>query len=112
MFLTKALVDDVQIAASTTTYYTAPEGTRTRITQCSITNNDSVARTFSINIVPSGGSASATNRLIYNKTLMPEESYVPYQILGAVLEPGSTLRAIASAAGQLSFYVSGIELTQ
>lgn len=111
MFATKALVKSQQIATTATSYYSAPEGTYTRITQITVTNQDSAARTFSLYLVKTGDSPVANNRVVYDKTLQAGESYVPYQVLGAVLEPGGQLFAVASTATQLTLYASGIELT-
>jgi hypothetical protein len=49
--------------------------------------------------------------MINSKTLQPGESYVPYQILGAVLQPLSAIYIEGSADSVISVYASGIELT-
>lgn len=112
MFRTRALVNNIQIAAGVTNYYTAPAGTRTRITQCSVTNNDIANRSFNLHLVPSAGTPSAANRIIKDKMVMTDEAFVPYQVVGAVLEPGMSIQASASSGNALTLYVSGIEITQ
>jgi hypothetical protein len=111
MFATKAIISNQQLTTSAVAYYTAPEGTYTRLTQVTVTNQDVSPRTFDIYLVPTGASANATTKIINSKTLQPGESYVPYQILGAVLQPASAIYAAASTATQMSVYASGIELT-
>jgi hypothetical protein len=111
MFATKALISYEQLTTSPVAYYTAPEGTYTRITQITLTNQDTVSRTFDIYLVPTGAGVDGTTKMINSKTLQPGESYVPYQILGAVLQPLSAIYINGSADAVISVYASGIELT-
>ena len=51
----KKLIQGSQLTASAATYYTAPTNTRTLIKKVTFTNNDTVARTVTLYLVPLGG---------------------------------------------------------
>lgn len=109
--LGKALSFGSQIAGSATTYYTAGTGVQTRIDKCTVTNSDSTAYTFSIYLVPSGGSAGATNQIIATRSVNAGETYTCPEIVGQWLNSGQFLAAVASTAAKLTLRVSGIEVT-
>lgn len=107
----KALVfAGVQIAASATTYYTATN-VQARLDKCTVTNNDTVARLFSIYLVPSGGTAGVTNVTLLNRTINAGECYTCPEIVGHWLNNGQFLAAICDAASKCTLRVSGIEVT-
>lgn len=107
----KALSFGSQISDSATTYYTAGTGVQTRLDKCTVTNEDSAARTFSIYLVPSGGSAGVTNQIIATRSVNVGETYTCPEIVGQWLNTGQFLQAIASSASKLTLRVSGIEVT-
>lgn len=111
MLLNKTLILNQQIAAATTTYYTVPEGNTTRIGAISVTNQDTVPRTMSLWLVPAAGTATATNRIIKDKTLQPGESYVLSQVVGFIIGAGATIQAVASSAATISLFAAGTEFT-
>ncbi len=108
--ITEALLDSKDLESTQTTQYTA-SNCRALITKATITNNDTVNRTVSINLVPPAGSASNTNRVINTKTIVPGESYLCPELSGQVLESGGFISTIASAASALSIRISGQEIT-
>jgi hypothetical protein len=108
--ITKALLDSKYLENVQTTQYTAVN-CRALITKATITNNDTVNRTVSVNVVPPAGSASNTNRIINTKTIVPGETYLCPELSGQVIESGGFLSTIASAASALSIRVSGQEIT-
>jgi hypothetical protein len=108
--ITKALLDSKYLENVQTTQYTATN-CRTLITKATITNNDTVNRTVSVNVVPPAGSASNTNRIINTKTIVPGETYLCPELSGQVIESGGFLSTIASATSALSIRVSGQEIT-
>lgn len=113
-FRNKALVENVQLAASPAAIYTAPltptVGNSARINGMTVCNNDSVTRTFSIYMVPFGGSASASNRLVKDKALNAGDTFSVFPIVGLSLNGGGAIYAEASAAAVLSINVSGVEI--
>jgi hypothetical protein len=104
------LVPPKQMEASQTTQYTATN-VRAIIDKATITNTDTVARTFSVNIVTSGGSAGNGNLVIDTRTVQPDETYLCPELVGHVLAPGGFISTIASNATSLTLRVSGREIT-
>jgi hypothetical protein len=108
--LVKPLVPPLQLQASQTTQYTATN-VRAIIDKATVTNTDTVARTFSVNIVTSGGSAGNANLVIDTRTVQPDETYLCPELVGQALGPGDFISTIASAATALTMRVSGREIT-
>jgi hypothetical protein len=104
------LVPPKQMEASQTTQYTATN-VRAIIDKATVTNTDTVARTFSVNIVTSGGSAGNANLVIDTRTVQPDETYLCPELVGQVLAPGGFISTIASNATSLTLRVSGREIT-
>ena len=109
--IVKTLVAPVQLSSAQTTQYTTPAATRCIIDKATATNTDTVARTFSVNLVQSGGSAGAANLVLDNKSLQPDETYLCPELVGQVLDPGAFVSTIASAASAITFRVSGREVS-
>jgi len=106
----KTLVAPVQMAATQTTQYTA-NAVRAVIDKATVTNTDTVSRTFSVNLVQSGGSASNSNLIVDTRTVQPDETYTCPELVGQVLDPGAFISTIASAATALTLRVSGREIS-
>ena len=104
------LVPPKQMEAVQTTQYTATN-VRAIIDKATITNTDTVARTFSVNIVTSGGAAGTGNLGIDTRTVQPDETYLCPELVGHVLAPGGFISTIASNATALTLRVSGREIT-
>ena len=106
----KVLVPPKQIEATQTTPYTATAA-RAIIDKATVTNTDTVNRTFSVNLVTSGGSAGNANLVIDDRTVVPGETYQCQELVGQALESGSFISTIASAATALTMRISGREIT-
>ncbi len=104
------LVPPKQMEAVQTTQYTATN-VRAIIDKATVTNTDTVSRTFSVNIVTSGGSAGNSNLVIDTRTVQPDETYLCPELVGQVLAPGGFISTIASNATSLTLRVSGREIT-
>lgn len=107
----RVLVQPVQMAATATTQYTVPVGTRVIIDKATVTNTDIANRTFSVNLVPSGGSASNANLVIDTRTVVPDETYLCPELIGQIIGPGDFISTVASAATALTLRISGREVT-
>lgn len=83
-----------------TTQYTA-SNVRARLDNITVTNVTGAAATFSINIVPSAGSAATSNLIISTKSVQPGEVYRCPELVNKVLNSGSFLSAIAGTASAL-----------
>jgi hypothetical protein len=97
----------VSSGAATTavsTLYTVATGKQFLLTDIDICNTASSAATFTIYIVPSGGTAGASNALFYTAPINPNTTvqWTGTQSLSA----GSTIQALASAT-TVTFKVSG-----
>jgi len=106
----KVLVPPLQMQSSQTTQYTATAA-KAIIDKATVTNTDTVNRTFSVNLVTSGGSAGNSNLVIDDRTVVPGETYLCPELVGQSLESGGFISTIASAATALTLRVSGREIT-
>lgn len=106
----KKLIPGSQLTASAATYYTAPSNTKTLIKKVTLTNNDSVARTATIYLVPSGGTAGVTNILTKAVSIAPSYTYEAFEAEGQILEAGGTFQALADSAAQVTIQASGVEI--
>ena len=88
--------------------YTAPGSTTTVVKQVVATNTTDAQLTFSLSLVPSGGTAGVTNRIADEIPVAGNNVVVLdlYQILGT----GDFLAGLVSAAG-LVLTISGVEVT-
>jgi hypothetical protein len=107
----RSIVPPRQLATAATTQYTVPTGIRTNIIAATVTNTDTVARTFSVNVVASGDSVGNANRIISNRTVQPDETYNCWEIISHALESGSFISTTASAATALTLWISGREVS-
>ena len=107
----KVLVPPLQMQATQTTQYTSPASTKAIIDKATVTNTDTVNRTFSVNLVTTGGSATNANLVIDDRALVPGETYTCPELVGQALEAGGFISTIASAATALTLRVSGREIT-
>ena len=106
----KPLFEAKAAETAQTTQYTAPAGTRTIIDKCTAYNSDTATRTIAFNLVPNGGSAGASNKVL-NKSLAADETYTFPEIVGHVLENGGLVSAIADSANKVVVRLSGREVT-
>lgn len=106
----KVLVTAKDAESSQTTQYTAT-GVTTIIDKFTATNHDTVARTLSVNLVASGGTAGTTNLIVQTKSLQAGETYTFPEIVGHSLSAGAFISTIASAASAICIRACGREVT-
>lgn len=102
------------IANTLTTGYTAPGSTKTRLKQINLMNDHSAAVNVDIHFVPSGGSASATNKMFKASSpngmvLNPGETKIVF--LDTVFETGEFVQFLATTTNVVSADLSGLEIT-
>lgn len=91
-------------SVTTATLFTVPAGTTFTLTDLEICNTTGSPATFTIYLVPSGGSASAANALFYST---PIAGYATVQWSGSqYLGAGGAIQASASAT-TVSFMING-----
>jgi len=93
-----------------TTQYTATN-CRTIIDKFTATNVSGVNATLSINIVATGGTASAENLVMKTRTIAPNEAYTCPEVVGHALEPSGFISTLASAASAIVIRSSAREIT-
>ncbi len=106
----KRLVAGSQLTTSAATYYSAT-GVTTRIDACALTNTTAGPVTATVHLVPSGGSAAASNCVMSAKSLAAGETVIVAGAIGQWLAAGGTLQALASANTSIDLVASGIEYT-
>jgi len=109
--LPKRLVDGSQLTAAAATYYTALPNTLMTVSACTLTNTTAGAITATLYLVPSGGSASASNCILSARNLAAGESFNVGTAIGQTIPAGGTLQALASAAASIALVASGYETT-
>lgn len=92
-----------------TTQYTATN-CNTVIDKFTATNETSGNIVLSVNLVPSGGTATNANRIISQRSIAPKETYICPELIGHLLAPSWFISTIASATG-LTVAATGRELT-
>jgi hypothetical protein len=90
----KRLIDGSQLTGSAATYYTSPALTKTRIQKLVFCNTTAGAVAVTLYLIPSGGSAGATNTVWSAKTLAAGETRECYEAEGHVLEAGGFIQAL------------------
>lgn len=95
-----------QLAATETNLYQCPANKAVAVATAALCNTSGSARTVSLSIVKSGGTAGTANRVAVID-LQPNESCVVDELVGMLLGPGDFVSAVASAANAVSLVVSG-----
>lgn len=99
-----------QLTAAAVTQYTVPAATTSELKKAVITNTDTVERTVTIHLIPSGGTAGATNR-IFDAYAVPAKATVFLDLSGVYMGAGDFIQALASAAAFVNLYIAGEETT-
>ena len=106
----KNIISPKQAENAQTTQYTSTN-CKTIIDKFTVTNTTGGAVTFSVNLVPSGGSASASNCIISVKSIAAGECYTCPELIGHGLESGGFISTLASAATSLTIDAWGRQIT-
>lgn len=107
----KCLLEAKYAENAETTQYTAPTGTRTIVDKCTATNVTGSPATLTWRLVPSGGSAGASNTITYTKTVAAGVTETFPEMVGQALNTGDSVSSLASAATTLVIRLSGREVT-
>lgn len=94
-FTKGTVLSRVPMTTGTTVLYTVPPGFQFTINDIEICNTATAPATFTVYLVPSGASASASNALFYSAPI-PGNTTVQWTG-NQVLDAGSTIQASASA---------------
>lgn len=111
MATTPIVIDPgTELPNAVATQYTAPVGKIIRIASYAICETTNAAITYTIHLVPSGGSASDANMIANAVSVAAKKSVLVVPAIGQVLEAGDTIQAFASTASALTQRVSGYSL--
>lgn len=105
----KELIPAKQAENSQTTQYTA-SNVRAIIDKFTVTNTSASAVTLSVNLVADGGSAGNSNLVTKTRSVNAGETEQFTELVGHVLDAGSFISTIASAATSLTIRCSGREV--
>jgi hypothetical protein len=106
----KVLIPAKQAESSQTTQYTATN-VKAIIDKFTVTNTSANNVTFSCNLVTVSGSAGASNLIVDNRTIVPDETYTCPELVGQALDVGGFISTIAGAATSLTIRASGREIS-
>lgn len=97
--------------ASQSAQYTAPSLTKCRIDKFTVTNSTGVAATIAVNLVVSGGTASAANVVLATRSIAAGEAFEATVLVGQVLSAGGFISTLAGTASALTISATGTEIT-
>ena len=106
--IAKPLIESKNCESAITTQYTTPVSTRAQVDKFTATNTTVGAITIDVHLVPSGGTASAANRIISAKSIAAGADESLSALAGHTLDAGGFIAAGASATG-LTIRCSGRE---
>ena len=86
-------------AVAATQGIAVPANTKRKITAAIITNSTAVAKTFTAHVIPSGGTAGATNMYISARTIAAGESYTCPELVGRGMNTGGFIQVLADVTG-------------
>jgi hypothetical protein len=92
------LIESKDAEQAQTVQYTST-GLTTIIDKFTATNHDTAAWSITVYLVPSGGSAATTNKIVASKTLQANETYTFPEIVGAALAAGDFIATEAPSTG-------------
>lgn len=97
-------------AAAVTQGTVVPANTRRKITAAIVCNSTAVAKTFTAHVIPSGGTAGATNMYISARTIAPGESYTCPELVGRGMNAGGFVQVLADVTG-MTFKYEAFDIT-
>ena len=107
----KTLIQGTVVSTTPTVYYTAPANVYAKITQMLFNNNTTASVSITVYLCAGAGTPSRADIAIPSRTLVANEVWVPYPIIGAVLAPGGTIQIVANTANAIIAKASGLEIS-
>lgn len=106
---TKNIIPSKEAEATQTAQYTAVN-CRTIIDKFTATNTSAGNESLSVNLIAASGTAGNDNLIVDARMMAAGETYTFPELVGQVLDPGSFISTIASAATSLTIRASGREI--
>jgi hypothetical protein len=94
-----------QPGTSEGTVYTVAASTNAKISQIVLCNTSNSPASLSLSVVPSGGSAGATNRIISGLSL--DANSTTTLDMSVFMDTGDFISAIQTVSGAITAYISG-----
>lgn len=91
---------------STSVYYTVPVLSNVTVTQCVVTNADTISHVVSVYWAASQSPGSAKD-LVWTGVLAPGQAWSVYQLLNQTMSAGQTIQAQADADSVVNLKASG-----
>ena len=91
--------------------HTVSASTTTKLTAIILVNSLTTSVTATLYLVPSGGSAGVTNLLLNAVDIPTSGTPLILEFDELYLETGATIQGLASSASQVTYHLSGVELT-
>lgn len=104
----KRLISGSQLTGAAATYYTAPTLTKAIIKRLTLCNTTAGAVACTVYLVPSGGTAGATNTISSAKSVAAGETWLCSAAEGMALEAGGFIQALGL---NVTIMASGVEVT-
>jgi hypothetical protein len=108
-YTTKQLAAASTLTASAASLYAVPASTTTTVKTILLANYSASDARATIHIVPSGGSAGASNK-VYGEVLVSANTTL--QIDTAIVLPtGAAIHGLASTTSAINVHISGVEIS-
>jgi hypothetical protein len=115
MTITAVKIVPTQFLTNTSAAYGTPPaiGVVQQITRAVFVNTDTAAHAITVNVVASGGSATASNEVVAptGRILQPGETWVSPELAGLNLVGGDQIYAHTDASSAVTMTVSGLQIT-
>lgn len=106
---TAKLVQTKFVEGAEATQFTATSVTI--IDAVTLVNTGTAAALVSLGIVPDGGTAASSNRLVFSHAIRANESFLCPEIVGQVMNANEFLSGISSVSDSVTLMVSGRVIT-
>jgi hypothetical protein len=106
MLTPQQIITGYVMSGSAATYYNALE--KTIVQSMDLVNTTGAAVNCTVNIVPNGGAAGVSNRIISARSISAGETYVCPEAVGMVIDAGGSINAIGAG---VTIIASGVLVT-
>lgn len=93
---------------SASTVYTVPAASLVKLVTAVLCNVSGSAVTVSVSIVPAGGTAGSSNRIVSGYSLAAGESIVLNEVAGGLLDAGAFVSVQCSAGSSVNYLLTGL----
>lgn len=89
------------------TYYTSPANKKTMVSKVTLTNVGASAQAVDLHLVPSGGTAGVTNKILSAKVIDADEAFPAYQLESLIMDAGDFIQAKINTAASTDIVIVG-----